>query len=361
MRIVPASSPAAAAAACALLLLVSGCRPFHILGQQQIALEPLVINGRFAVDTPPSANAGRVCEMPVGPSCGAAAGPKVAIVDVDGLLVNNDLTGLYSLGENPVSLFQEKLEAIAAAPHVVAVVVRINSPGGSVTASDIMWNRLRAFRTQTQRPVIACLMDVGAGGAYYLATAADQVIAHPTTVTGGIGVILNLYNLRETMAQVNVLGQSIKAGPNIDMGAPTHPLTPDARKLLQGMADEFHQRFKTIVKQARPDVAVDDETLFDGRVFSAHQALQHKLIDRVGYLEDAVALAQQKAGVDRAQVVLFHRPNDPVHSPYAVTPNTPLQGSSILPISVPGLDRSRMPAFLYLWEPEVTLERLGGR
>ncbi len=344
-----------------LLLLAAGCcHPLQILGHQEVDLKPLVINGRFAVDMPPSANTCRVREMPIDPAPADCNGPKVAVVDVDGLLVNNDLTGLFSLGENPVALFQEKLDAVAADSHVVAVVLRVNSPGGSVTATDIMWNSLRAFRAKTHRPVVACLMDVGAGGAYYLATAADTIIAHPTSVTGGIGVILNLYNLRETMAQVNVLGQSVKSGRHIDMGSPTHPLTPEARALLQDMADEFHQRFRRIVQEARPGLDATDATLFDGRVFSASQALRRGLIDRLGYLPDAVALARQQAGVEQAQLVLFHRPNDPVHSPFAITPNTPLQGS-LLPVSIPGLDRSRLPAFLYLWEPEATMERLAGR
>src|SRR5262249_57779192 len=134
------------------------------------------------------------------------------VVDVDGLLLNFDFTGPYSLGETPVALFHERLEAVAADPAVGAVVVRLNSPGGSVTASDIMRRELQRFRERTHKPVVVCLMDLGAGGGYYLATAADLIVAHPTTVTGGIGVILNLYNLRELMNQYNVVPQSIKAG-----------------------------------------------------------------------------------------------------------------------------------------------------
>ena len=105
----------------------------------------------------------------------------VAIVDVDGLLLNNDATGLGSWGENPVSVFRERLDAIECDPHVCAVVIRINTPGGSVTATDIMWRDLTAFKKRTCVPVVACLMDVAAGGGYYLATAADSIVAHPTT------------------------------------------------------------------------------------------------------------------------------------------------------------------------------------
>jgi protease-4 len=320
---------------------------------------PVEMNGHFIQETPPVSRNGPVVEMPVA-GCRAGQGPRIALIDVDGLLLNSDLAGPYSVGENPVALFREKLDAVAADPAVAAVVVRINTPGGGVTATDIMWHDLQTFRARTHRPVVACLMDLGAGGGYYLATASDLIVAHPTTVTGGIGVILNLYNLKDAMAYFNVLSQFIKAGPNIDMGTMTSALTPEARKLLQGMADEFHLRFRRLVEQSRPGINAKDESNFDGRVFTAAQALERRLIDRIGYLDDALDAARQLARVGEAAVVLFHRGNDSAHSPYATTPNVPLQ-STFLPVSVPGLDRARLPTFLYLWQPEPTMERLGGR
>src|SRR5438876_1238147 len=133
-------------------------------------------------------------------------------------------------------------------------------------------------------------MDLGCGGAYYLATAGDLIVAHPTSITGGIGVVLNLYNLEDFMGTVNVKTQFIKAGPNIDMGSMTSALTPQARRLLQEMADELRRRFRDVVLHQRPRTAGDDTT-FDGRVFTARQALGRGLIDAVGYLEDAVGEA----------------------------------------------------------------------
>ncbi len=174
-------------------------------------------------DSPPAADRHRSAGRADGfawPSRATRRSARVAIIDVDGLLLNTDMTGPGAMGENPVSLFRERLDRVACDRRVVAVVVRINSPGGGVTASDMMWHDLMAFKAQTQLPVVASVLDLGAGGGYYLSTAADQIVAHPTSVIGGIGVILNLYNLRDTMAQFNVIGVPIKAGKKIDLGSP---------------------------------------------------------------------------------------------------------------------------------------------
>lgn len=347
---------------CCLVLTIglTGCH-FRVATDSAVRMDtPIETRSKVIMDSPPVSEGGPVVEMPLGgPTNGRE--PKIAVVDVDGLLLNMDMTGLYSLGENPVSLFREKLDAIAADTCVTAVVVRINSPGGGVTATDIMWRDLYAFRARTCRPLIACLMDLGAGGAYYLATAADLIVAHPTSITGGIGVILNRYNLNGPMGYFSLQALPIKAGKNIDLGNEIEQEpAPERRQLLQAMADEFHQRFRQVVQQARPGVDAADATTFDGRVFTARQALERRLIDRIGYLDDAVALARELAGVESGRVVLYHRCNDRAHSPYAITPNVPLQ-NTVLPISVPGLDRSRLPTFLYLWQPDPTLEKLGGR
>jgi protease-4 len=309
--------------------------------------------------TIPPTSTNPLVPMSVPPETANACLPRVAVIDVDGILLNTDFTGVGSMGENPVSLFRERLDQAAGDPGIVAVVVRINSPGGGVTASDMMWHDLCTFRRQTHLPVIACLLDVGAGGAYYLATAADQIVAHPTSVVGGIGVILNLYNMQDTMAQFNVVGVPIKSGKKIDVGSPVAALEPEDRQLLQTMADSFHERFRRVVREARPGIQPDAAN-FDGRVFTAEQALDRGLIDSVGYLNDAIEMAARAAGRTRATVTIYHRPEDRAASVYAVTPNVPWQ-NGLIPASIPGLDRSRLPTFLYLWQLDPTLEKLGGK
>jgi protease-4 len=334
----------------AALLAGAGCRgpcapPFRVN-----------TNVNAVVQMPPVPDGGHLLEMPVIPGGGER---KIALVDVDGILLNMDMTGFFSLGENPVSLFREKLDRIERDPCVCAVVVRINSYGGGVTASDIMWRDLIAFKTRTGLPVVAVLMDVATGGSYYLATAADQIVAHPTSITGGMGVILNRYSVRDQMAQINIFPEPIRGAPNVDLGTPVSMPTEEQLAILQQMADEFQGRFREVVRQGRPNLRAAPED-FDGRIFTASQALQRGLIDGVGYVDDAADFARRLGNCPSARVVVLHRVNDQARTPYAITPNAPLQGA-LFPMNVPGLDRTQMPTFLYIWQPDPLVSKAGGR
>ncbi len=285
----------------------------------------------------------------------------IAVVDIDGLLLNENFTGLLSEGENPVNFFAERLEAIKRDPRVRGVVVRINTPGGGVTASDIMHQELLAFKQRTGLPIVACIMDLGTGGGYYLACAGDHIVAHPTSVIGGVGVIMNLFNLSDFLGAGNVFAQPVRSGSKIDLGTLLREIAPEDRQLLQGMADEFHLRFKRLVTSSRRGVNASDATNFDGRVFTSNEALRRGFVDEVGYLENAIRGAAKRAGLGNGYAVaMYHRPTDTPHSPYAITPNIPMQ-SSFMPVSVPGLDRSRLPRFLYLWQTDPSLESVAAQ
>lgn len=336
-------------ACAALLAVVVGCRtPLQVHTTSDVTIKPL----------PPAFSTEPLAVMTLR-SEPCAAG-RIAIVDVDGLLLNTNMVGPFSDGENPVALFREKLDCLAADTCLAAVVVRINTPGGGVTATDIMWHDLTSFKARTHRPVVACLMDVAAGGGYYLATAADHIMAHPTAITGGIGVILNTYNMHDMMTQIKIVSEPVKAGVNTDLGSPASKLNDDGRKLLQEIADEYHARFERIVNEARPQHDPHRREDFDGRVFTAQQAQQRGLIDSTGYLDDAVETARQMAGGGPVQLVLLHRCADQAFNPYAITPNIPIQ-TSVFSAGIPGLDRTRLPTFLYIWQSEPSIERMSGR
>ena len=284
---------------------------------------------------------------------------KLAVIDVDGLLIDKNISGIGSMGENPVALFREKLQAVAADKNVHAVVLRINSPGGGVTAADIMCDDLKRLRAERNLPIIACLMVTGAGGGYYLASHCDAIVAHPTSIVGGVGVILNAYNLEDTMGQFNVLATPVKSGDKIDMGTPDRLMEDDELDRLQSIADSFHDRFVTHVTQTRPQAAPSDPWA-DGSVFSGVQAAELGLVDSIGYLNDAIDTARQHAQLSGdAPVVLYRRDNDRAYTSLDVTPNTPTL-SSLLPIKIPGLDRSALPTFLYLWQGDSSLATMTG-
>jgi protease-4 len=202
-------------------------------------------------------------------------------------------------------------------------------------------------------------MDVGAGGAYLLASTADVIVAHPTTIVGGLGVILNSYNLQETMGQFNVVARPVKSGSRVDAASPVRPLEPEELAMLQSLATGFHSRLKQQIHAARPRVAPDAE-IFDGRVVAGDQAATAGMVDRLGYLDDAVAEARALAELGpEASVVMLRRDNDRAYTQFDVTPNV-AQQAAVVPLNVPGLERSQLPTFLYIWQPETSLVTASG-
>lgn len=347
---------------CMLALLLSGCHTIPIAGKIQAdANVSAGIQGTLDVKMPTAPDPGPMVPVVVRGGIAGPESPRIALVDVDGILVNQNRTGLYSVGENPVSAFREKLEAAAADPRVRALVVRIHSPGGGVAASDIMAEELRRFRLGTGKPTVACLMDVATGGGYYLAVGCDRIIALPTTITGGVGALINHANLEDAMSQLNVRVEPIKAGELVDMGTVTAPMPDATRALFQEMADGFRGRFVDRVTRCRPMMTpADHKSIADGRIVAAPRALALHMIDQLGYVEDALAEADRTVGLSNSEVVLFQRAGHPTRSIYAIVPNVPLQ-TDLIPISYPGLERSKLPTFLYLWQPDPTITRAGGQ
>ena len=180
---------------------------------------------------------------------------KVLVLDVDGVLMNARGDGLFGPDDNPLALFVEKLDKAEKDQRVRAVVLRINSPGGGVTATDLMYRRLMDFRKQRQVPVVAMIEDVGASGGYYLACGADTIMVTPTSVTGSIGVIVQLFSLAGTMEKVGITAKALTSGPMKDIGSPFKPLDEADQKVLQNVVDEFYGRFLEVVAAGRPGLA----------------------------------------------------------------------------------------------------------
>jgi len=277
---------------------------------------------------------------------------KIAVIDVDGLMINRPKSGFLRTGDNPVSLFVEKLDKAAGDRSVKAVVLRLNSPGGTVSASDIMHHRLLEFKRKTAKPVIACVMGLGCSGAYYLACGCDGIVIQPSGVTGSIGTIFQTFSVAGTMEKIGVKAVTIKSGKLKDMASPLHDLSEDEQQVLQGIIDELYSQFLEVVRRGRSNL--DEQKireLADGRVFTAKQALAEGLVDKIGYLDDGIEWAGEMAGVEKAKVVIYHRPT-------AYKPNVYGSASAgaeglgpLINIDLPDWLASGESRFLYLWQP----------
>ena len=196
---------------------------------------------RFSVDLVPTSN--ELQETRVVVDATPRGKDKIALIEVSGMIMNARTPGLLSSGENPVGRFVETLNKAAADSRVRAIIVRINSPGGTVTGSDLMYNELMHFRETTSKPVVILMADVAASGGYYLACAGDHLIAHSTTITGSIGVIMQTVDVSGGLSRIGITTDAITSGPNKDIGSPLAPMESEHRAILQGIVDEFYASF----------------------------------------------------------------------------------------------------------------------
>lgn len=298
----------------------------------------------------PSADLGEVTVQP-GPKDAKGAGGKIAIVELEGMILNARTGGMFAAQENPVNRFAEALTRAADDDEVKAVVLRINSPGGGVSASDTLYEEVKRFRAKTNKPVIASVQDIGASGAYYVACASDAIVVTPTSIVGSIGVIFETFNVSGAMAKLGVSSDAIKSATNKDAGSPFRPMTADERAIFQNMIDTYYARFKGIVLARKGGHIPADKTgiTFDGRVFTGDDAVALGLADRTGQLRDALDLARTMANVPRAKAVMYRLPFSEQGSIYAASPVPPAQANTYT-IKVPAM-ADLPPGFYYLWQP----------
>lgn len=231
---------------------------------------------------------------------------KIAIIRLEGTIFTGE------------GVLKQQVERVIADPEVQAVVLRINSPGGTVTGSDYLLHHLKEMklsRDGKQIPVVVSMGSLAASGGYYVAMAVedtpDSIFAEPTTWTGSIGVIIPHYNIADLMTEHGIESDSIKSHPLKGLGSLTSKMTEEERAILQALVDEAYDQFKKVVSSGRPNLTeAEIEQASTGQVFTANQALELGLIDKIGFLEDAVARAAELAGVaaDNVQVVEYRRP-----------------------------------------------------
>jgi protease-4 len=216
-----------------------------------------------------------------------------------------------------------------------------------------MYKMVQDFRRRTHKPVIASGQEVMASGAYYIACACDEIVAQPTSIVGSIGVIFNNFNVQQGLAKLGIYAEDYKSGPMKDMASPFKETTPQEREVLQDMVDEYYQRFLEVVQGHARIPQGEFARATDGRVFSGNEALELGLVDRVGMLEDAIALAQRMGHARGAKVILYKRPFGYSGSIYAQSTTPPPQaraGATIVNLGLPESGLLLERGFYYLWK-----------
>lgn len=273
--------------------------------------------------------------------------PKVLVMDISGIISGKEKHGFTKKRPSIVSRIKEELDKAESDRDIVGLIVKINSPGGTVTASDIIHHEITGFKKRKGVPVYAVLMNVAASGGYYAASAADRIYAHPTTITGSIGVIAVRLNLEGLLEKIGVEDKTMKSAEMKDIFSPLRPDTKEEREILQSILDQLHERFVEVVAEGRKGRLQPGEVekLADGRPYTARQALENRLIDRIGYIDEAVAEMKGNLGIPEARLIMYERPGSPRETIYSTSAGmaSPIRIDSDMLLGLKSVK------FMYLW------------
>lgn len=236
---------------------------------------------------------------------------KVVLIELDGPIARVQGGGLFGGGVDLVDRMRRELEAAADDTNVKAVLLSIDSPGGTVTASDQIWRHVKRYKEKTGKPVVVHMGALCASGGYYIAVAADELVCEPTTITGSIGVLLSGLNFNDLLQKYGVKDVTITSGPNKALLNSTAPVNDDHVAILKSMVDETYARFTQLVFEGRKHTGLTLERvreLADGRIYTAEQAKQEKLVDHIGYRQDALDRATALAKAGPVKLVRYTRP-----------------------------------------------------
>jgi protease IV len=280
---------------------------------------------------------------------------KILIVSIKGFISDSHRGFLSktSMVEEIVS----QLKKASKDKEIKAVILKIDSPGGSVTASDILYHELMEYKKCSGAKIVAAMVGVAASGGYYVALPADYILAHPTTITGSIGVVFLRPNISGLMNKIGLEVETNKSGKNKDMGSPFRKPTREEEQIFQGLIDDLAGRFLSLVENHRKLTPGAKENISSARVYIGADALNIGLIDQIGYLDDAIRSAAKLTGLpEDAKVVVYRRtefPNDNIYN----TSSGSKQGLPEINLIDLGLADSIPPlrnGFYYLWLPQQT-------
>jgi len=277
---------------------------------------------------------------------------KVLVIDVEGMLSALEPGGVFNREGDVLSRVYSRLQAAGEDGLVRGIILRLDTPGGDVTSSDILYREILKFKKRTGLPVVALMMSVAASGGYYVASACDAIVAHPSTITGSIGVISLFPDVEGLLSKLGVKVQVVKSGELKDAGSPFRDLSEVEQRLFQGIVDELYERFLEVIHERRKDALSLEEIrdLADGRVYTAQQALKLKLVDEVGYFDEALNHVLQLARIPAARVIAYSYYPKRESNLYAsrMESSSPIDSKSVAD-ALPKLQSG----FYYLWLPQM--------
>ncbi len=278
---------------------------------------------------------------------GGTGTDKILIIPLKGVITGQSSKKLFQETPSIVDSVKKQLKQARDDNDVKVVILEINSPGGGITASDIIYKEILEFKEKTNKKVIVCMQDVAASGAYYISAAADKIISHPTTITGSIGVIMPLINIANLVEKYGIEDNSIKSGDMKSIGSPLKKMSDDERKVLYDIVDEMYTRFLNIIAVGRSMKIEDVRKLADGRIYTGKQALDNGLVDQLGYIDDAIALAKDITGLNEAKIIKYKRMFNLAEIFEGSMDN--LFGNRTIKFSIHASASDDFPGFMYLW------------
>ena len=232
---------------------------------------------------------------------------KLLLIDINGPIVNTPIL-VPNVGVLPgmTARIRQELEIAFDDPDVRGILLRINSPGGTLTDSDIIYHSLMEFKKSKRVKIIASMGDIAASGAVYIAMAADEIYAHPTTITGSIGVVVPHLNYYGLMKKLGLKSDPVTSGRYKDIDSPLKPRDDEERQMLQKLVDAQHRRFVQVIQAGRPKMTREQlRGMADGRLISAQDAKESGLIDEVGYLDDAYRRLGEVSGFPKNSLIRY--------------------------------------------------------
>jgi len=280
---------------------------------------------------------------------------KIVVIPIRGVISDAPRKQFLSTWPSMVQEIVSQLRKAEDDPDVKAVLLKIDSPGGSVIASDLIYNEIMAFKQRKKAKVVAVMMGVAASGGYYIALPADFILAHPTTVTGSVGVLFLSPNVSGLMEKIGIEVNVSKTGENKDMGSPFRQATAEEKQIIKDLIDQLGKRFLDRIAEHRKLEPKKLKQISSARIYLADDALKLGMIDGIGYLGAAVSQAKKLADLpENAKVVVYRRTEYPDDNLYNTsTSRYSGRGLSIVSLDLPPSLSRLQAGFYYLWQPGV--------